>query len=156
MVNATTFPMPGIHTRRWTSGVGIRRGCSTCVSSFTCRCSSARLRVHHCRSHLCRWWQRRDLLHIVLRQQAFDRVLASRLLVYEVQARAQEISRFAMLRADHVRGRDEITPEQLRERGGIDGIGFHLRVADRLDILGMREGQRDIRGGKEVAEPVPI
>jgi hypothetical protein len=53
-------------------------------------------------------------------------------------------------------GGNEIAAEQMRERRGIDRIGLHLRIADRLHELGMGERQRNVGGREQIAQPVPV
>jgi len=69
---------------------------------------------------------------VVLREQAGDGVLAPRALRDEHEPLPQQVARLAQLGAAHVGGRNQVGPEQLRERRRVDGVGFHLGVADRL------------------------
>ena len=57
------------------------------------------------------WRSHLDRMHFSAEQ--------NRRLADELQAGAQQITGFAPLGTDHVRLRDQVTPEQLRERGGV-------------------------------------
>ena len=54
-----------------------------------------------------------------------------------------------------MRLRNQIDSQELCERGGIDGIGLHLRIADRLEILGVTEPEINPLGHQQIPEPVP-
>ena len=60
-----------------------------------------------------------------------ERVPASHLLADELESGAEQITGLAPRGTHHVRLRDQVTPEQLRERRGVDRIGFR----DRDDAL---------------------
>ena len=93
--------------------------------------------------------------HVVLREQPRHRVLAANPFRRQDEPMPQEIPRFAPFGTDHVRLGHQVTPEQLREGGGIDGVRLDLRVADGLDVFGVPERKRNPLGAQEVGEPVP-
>ncbi len=57
--------------------------------------------------------------------------------------------------ADHVRLRNELHAQQLRQGLGIDRVGLHLRVADRLEIFRVAQVEVNPLGHQQVPEPVP-
>ena len=73
----------------------------------------------------------------------------------EEQSGAQHGADLSMLPADHMRLRDELRAQQLGHRRRVDGIGLHLRVTDRLQILRVRETEVDALGHEQIAQPVP-
>jgi hypothetical protein len=50
---------------------------------------------------------------------------------------------------------NEAGPEQLGERGGVDCIGLHLGMGDRLQDLRIRQVKVNALGGEGVTEPIP-
>ena len=56
---------------------------------------------------------------------------------------------------DHVRFRNELDAEQLRQGRRIDGVSLDLGVADGLEILGVAEAQVNPLGHQQIAQPVP-
>jgi hypothetical protein len=99
--------------------------------------------------------QRGDGGLVVLGEQARDDVLATDVLPHELQARPQQTARLAPLRTHHVGPRQQVSAKQLRQGRRIDGVGLHLRVADRLDLLGVPEPEVNARADQEIAAPVP-
>jgi hypothetical protein len=53
-----------------------------------------------------------------------------------------------------VRLRNQVDPQELREGCGIDRIGLHLRVADRLEIPGVTEPEINTLGHQQIPEPL--
>ena len=80
---------------------------------------------------------------------------AAHVSLHQLQPGAQHISRTAHGIRDHVRVRNEIHPQQLGEGVGIDGIGLHFGVGDRLQQL--RVGQLEVDPGRrqQIPQPVP-
>jgi hypothetical protein len=99
--------------------------------------------------------ERRRRLDVVFLEQGADAALAPEGPAHEEEPGPQEIAGLPLFRADHVCLRNQVDPQQLRERGRIDGIGLHLRIADGLEILGVTEPEINPLGHQEIPEPVP-
>jgi hypothetical protein len=76
-------------------------------------------------------------------------------LVDEPQTLPQQISVGAEFGVQHVGHRYQVRSEELSERRGIDGIGLHLGVGDRLALFGVGQHEVDSLLIKELGQPVP-
>lgn len=81
---------------------------------------------------------------VVAFEEAGDRVLRRGPASHQAQAGSQEIAIAPKLGIEHVGLRDEVGPKELCESEGIDGVGLHLRLADRLELPRMGELQLDV------------
>ncbi len=93
--------------------------------------------------------------HVVPLQHRADGALALQTATHEQEPRAQQIADLARPLADHMRLRNQLHARQLGHHGRVDGIGFHLGVADGLEILGVRKAKVNALWHREIPHPVP-
>ncbi len=115
-----------------------------------------RLREQQLHPELHERWQRRGRGHVVLGEQARNRVLHPDLLTDELEPGAQEVAGLTPLGGSHVGLRDQVAAEQLRQGRRVDRVGLHRGVADRLDRRRMGKPEVSTLTGEQVAQPIPV
>jgi len=105
----------------------------------------------HPRLELVERWQLGHVGDVELLEHRLQRERAPDVPLHQLQPCAQHVARPPHRVGDHVGVRDEIHPQQLGKGVGIDGIGLHFGVRDRLQQL--RVGQLQVHTGRRQQIP---